>query len=394
MTSNSIYIQSIEIEQLRSFGSKQTIVFAKNNELSMWNVIIGDNGIGKTSVLRALSLMLFSAYGKKEWLKYVNIDSFVRNLENPPFVRIYTKEKGISEKGEQSRTEINFDFKDKLLLSHYFKGGYTSPVSLFADSSIVMFAYGAGRKMGNKGLSASNDFPALSLFNENENLLNIEEWLIQTDYKAAKDASFQPYKDKVIAIVKTILQAEEVSEIIFDVEKNPRVLFQTKFGLVPLQELSLGYKTLLAWVVDFAKGLLGIYPDSENALAEPAICLVDEIDLHIHPALQQKMIHFLQATFPKTQFIVTAHSPLVIQSAENANIIVLKHHENEVKVLQNPLDIQNWRTDQILQSDLFGLTEIRSPEIEQKMEKRRSLLRKESRTDAENIELADLENMY
>ena len=288
MTSNSIYIQSIEIEQLRSFGSKQTIVFAKNNELSMWNVIIGDNGIGKTSVLRALSLMLFSAYGKKEWLKYVNIDSFVRNLENPPFVRIYTKEQGIRETGERGRTEIRFDFKDKLLLCNYLLEIHQNP--------IVMFAYGAGRKMGNKGLSASNDFPALSLFNENESLLNIEEWLIQTDYKAAKDASFQPYKDKVIAIVKTILQAEEVSEIIFDVEKNPRVLFQTKFGLVPLQELSLGYKTLLAWVVDFAKGLLGIYPDSENALAEPAICLVDEIDLHIHPALQQKMIHFLQAT--------------------------------------------------------------------------------------------------
>ena len=70
----------------------------------------------------------------------------------------------------------------------------------------------------------------------------------------------------------------------------PKVFFKTPYGDVRLHELSLGYKTLIAWMVDFANGLFDEYPESKDPLAEPAVCLVDEIDLHLHPKFQRTII--------------------------------------------------------------------------------------------------------
>lgn len=143
-------------------------------------------------------------------------------------------------------------------------------------------------------------------------------------------------------------------------------------------------------MVDFAKGLFDHYPDSKNPLAEPAVCLVDEIDLHLHPKFQRTIIKFLTETFPNTQFIVTAHSPLIVQSAEDANIILLKREGNETHVAEG-VDVHSWRIDQILSSDLFGGIGGRAPEIEEKMARRRALLRKDKRTPEEKHELDGLE---
>ena len=64
---------------------------------------------------------------------------------------------------------------------------------------------------------------------------------------------------------------------------------------------------------------------------------------------------FLTDRFPNTQFIATAHSPLVAQAAADANLAVL-HREGDHVVIDNEVDnIRNWRIDQILTSDLFGL---------------------------------------
>ncbi len=72
---------------------------------------------------------------------------------------------------------------------------------------------------------------------------------------------------------------------------------------------------MIAWVIDFASRMVDRYPDSPDPLAEPAVVLVDEIDLHLHPKWQRELIGFLTERFPNTQFIVTAHSPLIVQAA-------------------------------------------------------------------------------
>jgi transcriptional regulator with XRE-family HTH domain len=126
----------------------------------------------------------------------------------------------------------------------------------------------------------------------------------------------------------------------------------------------LGYKTLIAWMVDLASRMFDRYPDSPNPLAEPAVVLIDEIDLHLHPKWQRTLMSYLSERFPNTQFIATAHSPLVVQAASDANVVLLRREGDHVVIDNNMKDIHGWRVDQILTSDLFGLESARPPQLD------------------------------
>jgi predicted ATP-binding protein involved in virulence len=113
---------------------------------------------------------------------------------------------------------------------------------------------------------------------------------------------------------------------------------------------------MIAWVVDLASRMFEAYPDSADPLSEPAIALVDEIDLHLHPRWQREITAHLDRLFPNVQFIVTAHSPLVVQAPGVTNVAVLRRVNDHVEIVNDPEEVRGWRVDQILTSDLFGLS--------------------------------------
>jgi hypothetical protein len=165
-----------------------------------------------------------------------------------------------------------------------------------------------------------------------------------------------------------------------------------------MDQLSLGYRTMIAWIVDLARRLFERYPDMENPLEGPAVCLVDEIDLHLHPKWQRKIIGFLSERFPNTQFIVTAHSPLIVQAAQDANIAVLKRSDEPddtgahyVEIHNDLEPLRNLRVDQILTSDLYGLDSARPPQIEHLVEEKIQLLSKSTLTEEDEARLDELE---
>jgi len=167
---------------------------------------------------------------------------------------------------------------------------------------------------------------------------------------------------------------------------------ETPYGWVPIQELSLGYRTLLTWMVDLASRLFERYPNSENPLTEPAVVLVDEIDLHLHPRWQRTLLQFLSDTFPNTQFIATAHSPLIVQAASDANIVLLRREGDHVVIDNNVESIRGWRIDQVLTSDLFGLESARPPQMDAALAERDRLLAKSRLTKADRARLTRLEH--
>jgi len=148
---------------------------------------------------------------------------------------------------------------------------------------------------------------------------------------------------------------------------------------------------MIAWIVDFARRMVERYPDSPDPLAEPAVVLVDEIDLHLHPKWQRELVGFLTERFPSTQFIATAHSPLIVQAASGANIALLKREGDHVVIENNPETIRGWSLDQILTSDLYGLETARPPDTEKLMLRRRELLTKPGLTKADKKKLEEIE---
>ncbi len=144
-------------------------------------------------------------------------------------------------------------------------------------------------------------------------------------------------------------------------------------------------------MVDFASRMFERYPRSKNPLANPAIVLIDEIDLHLHPKWQRQIMSYLTERFPNTQFIATAHSPLIVQSAVDANIAVLRREGDHVVIDNNPASVQGWRIDQVLTSDLFGLASARLPSVDEWVEQRDKILAKKRITKPDREKLKILE---
>lgn len=380
-----VWFKSISLENVRSFGTKQTIDFTdKDGNAARWNVILGDNGTGKTTVLKGVLIMAQSQQSMAETgADLTELWRFNKEYIGAKIVGLLSK--------SNEDLAIGFIVEKGMIIDNVKHNvGSTARFTHKFKIEINISAYNAARRISLSSLSEKKSNQISSFFSENNDLINAEEWLIQSDYISLREKKFSGQYSKVLSLLKTLFQSE-VSDIYIDTKSgSPKVFFKTHYGDVRLHELSLGYKTLIAWMVDFAKGLFDRYPDSENPLAEPAVCLVDEIDLHLHPKFQRTIIQFLTDTFPNTQFIVTAHSPLIVQSAEDANIILLKREGDETHVADG-IDVHSWRIDQILSSDLFGGVSGRPAKTEERMQRRRALLLKDDRTDAENQELEKLE---
>ena len=90
------------------------------------------------------------------------------------------------------------------------------------------------------------------------------------------------------------------------------------------------------------------------------------------------------------QFIATAHSPLMAQSSLDANVAVVRRSGDHAEIVNDPLVIKEWRLDQLVTSDLFGLDSARSPAVAEKRRHRAELLKKSALSPAERDELNGL----
>jgi len=224
-----------------------------------------------------------------------------------------------------------------------------------------------------------------------------EDWILTADYNARLHGSeaqrFEAFAQRVRdALVEFLPEVDEVQFKAADEPGgSPSVEARTPDGWVPLRQLGFGYQSQVAWLVDLASRMFERYPDSADPLAEPAVVLVDEIDLHMHPRWQRQIIEFLAQRFPRTQFIVTAHSPLIVQAAGGANIVLLRREGDHVVIDNDPEVLRNWRVDQILTSELFGLESARPPQIEEPLKERRQILAKSRLSARDRRRLAELE---
>ena len=371
------YIASFEIEHIKCFKDKQILKFTDENDKPYrWTVLLGDNGTGKTSILRSMLMTVQGYYhhAKKQYIDLLNVN------ENSSLMLTY-----LNNKGQEN---------DLITFKNYGKGLLVN-VEAEADGinfSEPIFGYGANR-IGAKGSSSffEKSFDPGNLIDEDEKLIDVERYFLDIDHfnKTKKTAKSQAEFDTLKQMLLSILPEIEDLRIITS-ERNTRLEFLTPYGWAKFGDMSLGYRTITAWMVDLAVKMFSISPNSKNPLEQPAIVFIDEIDLHMHPQWQQKIIGYLTEKFPRTQFIVTAHSPLIVQSAADANVIVLKRKGNQAVVENDPISVKNWRIDQILSSDLFGVSS-RSVEITSKLTRRKELLRKDELGSNEKKELDKLE---
>ena len=126
------------------------------------------------------------------------------------------------------------------------------------------------------------------------------------------------YKNPKLNCVRAALERMIKGYSNLRIELAPsRMLMTNTEGIdLEIEQLSGGYKAVLSVVADIAKRLSIANPGSLNPLEEEAVILIDELDLHLHPRWQKEIVEDLKRTFPKCQFIISTHSPFIVQSLE------------------------------------------------------------------------------
>jgi energy-coupling factor transporter ATP-binding protein EcfA2 len=407
---HSVYFLSLEVEDVLCFKDRQVLDLTDGEgKPKQWTVILGDNGVGKTTLLRCLAGMEMEVdLGMGDTVDYWPMLGNSSIAEDWSYELLVCAEEVESVPVLIAKVLCDGDLSasKKTMRQGYYEGeielhigcggGSLSMPDKF-EEHLICYGYGAIRNLGKVSLAESLESPnSLSLFSEGTSLINAEEWLLQTDY-AARTASgslrsrLEHQLSQIIEILKRILpDIEDIRIAPADEETpRPRAEFLTPYGWVHINSLGLGYRTAIAWMVDLAVRLFRRYPQSADPLTEPAIVLVDEIDLHLHPKWQRTIMDFLSDRFPNTQFIVTAHSPLVVQAAQDANIVLLRREGDRVVIDNDPEIIRNWRVDQVLTS-VFELPTSRPPQIESALHRREEILSKAHLTAEDEAELSAL----
>jgi len=124
-----------------------------------------------------------------------------------------------------------------------------------------------------------------------------------------------------------------------------------------VSQLSQGEKSLLAMVADIARRLILLNPSLENPLEGRGVVLIDEIDLHLHPAWQQTVIVNLLETFPNIQFIISTHSPQVLSTvpAQCIRILSTEFSFNELSIAETPSKQTRGVASSVLMAEIQGV---------------------------------------
>jgi energy-coupling factor transporter ATP-binding protein EcfA2 len=393
----AVYFAGLSVASIRCFGPEQRLSLADGDRAAKWTVILGENGVGKTTLLQCLWAMapwvdepragaLAGPYPRGALSK--RFDALRRDTTFTASVRadVLLDEALLSEKVGRPRSGL---IQTTSPAGSHFQGYAGSP-------SALCCGYGALRRSAEAAVEAgSSSDSATSLFSDDAALISGSEWLLRADYAATTTADDRAAarRDQIRSALIDLLP--DVTDIrvagLDEKTPRPRIDVRTHYGWVSMHTLGLGYRSMIAWIVDFASRMFEAYPDSADPLAEPAIALVDEIDLHLHPRWQREITAHLDRLFPNVQFIVTAHSPLVVQAAGVTNVAVLRRVDDHVEILNDPEEVRGWRVDQILTSDLFGLRSARPIEVERLLERQQELVLLDSPTDSQRSELAAID---
>jgi hypothetical protein len=227
----------------------------------------------------------------------------------------------------------------------------------------------------------------VTLFREDAALTNATAWLLER-YSAAKE---EPNEQKKLEVVKQAIAEKLLPEPATLVLNARTVKLRRHDGSeTSFQDLSDGYRSMLALSVDLLRWLTQAFPEADKPLECPGVVVVDELDAHLHPDWQRRIGHWLRQKFPNIQFIVATHSPFLAQvagadvavGASASSTIEGDAISGNIKLEESPEGVcfvpstepaRNLQADQILQSELFGLKSLHSGPVEDRLNQYRGL---------------------
>lgn len=411
-------IQSLKLTNFRGIEQAELALDGKSA------VIYGINGMGKSTVLRACSVLFFrilnmlteSDLGSDGKVKIEDSDikigaqtariSMQLNIDHtiyPYFRGAESNGKRIHLVGEAKRIVEQFR---RLYVGQYMvleeeetdeSDRESTRELVFNESNMPIYAsYGVNRyvsdrrnKVLKKDIKLGGKLEALrDVFDPTINFQLFFDWFRgRQEYENSKRVEKESFKDPQLSAVREAIlkiMDNDFSDIKIKIDDEDAQMVAVKHHTeLSIAQLSEGEKCVLAMTGDLARKLAIANPSRENPLEGEGVVLIDEVDLHLHPSWQGRMMPLLFRTFPNIQFIVTTHSPKVLSEIKDeANIFEIYQDGNAINVRkQNSMN--GWDINHIMRD--FMHTDILNEEPQKLIDEIYNCIENENFDQAEEL---------
>ena len=369
-----VHLRRLKIKNIRCFERFEFKLRVPRSDRGQWTLILGDNGCGKSTLLRSIVLGLIR-------MKQGNSVLDARGVR-APHVRTGANDGEICVRwrtlGEQDRNRT---------VSLYPLGDGTDgfqPPHVEPGELPFVWAYGAQRGSALGGVSRSVDIHSstggfATLFSGVDGeLIHASTWLQQlrlASYEAEDgNGLYEAVRKTIIQLLPGITDMGVTSEEVW--------LEGPALGRAPLDAYSDGYLTTAGWILDMIARWVeherrnGRTPTGDFREQMTGLVLIDELDLHLHPRWQLRVVQDLRDWFPRLSFIASTHNPLTLHGAKKGEIQVLTRDLESNTVSAAQIDIPpGSRVDNILTGAWFGLPSTLDPQTRELLEQHSAMFR-------------------
>ena len=420
-----MYIERIRIENFRTFRFAEiellhpdcTAADLKQRfglELLCPNVnlILGNNGLGKSAFLKAVALSCLGPTVRDSGIfpyRFVRREpgsaevttEIKRKLNVPgkpltmPSTRSLIKANFLTHdqdgvpRNRPLVSSVRIDRRGDLETMRFLDRDSKDWNAIFSDEVDAFFfvGYGASRRTEEKSNvdSAARRRKGTARAQRVRGLFEDDASLIPLSFWLPRYTTDNPGRAKQVMPLLREITGEGHYTFTGELEKD-EYLFQKESQLVPFPALSDGYKAFFGWVSDLLYHVCMTAPRGKRLTENRGIVLVDEIDLHLHPSWQLEILPRLSKSLPNIQFIVTSHSPLIAGSLQWVNLIALEPASSQSTVLERKqVAIHGLDADQVLLSPFFALQSTRTGARAQRLRELRDRARQGDREAAMQI---------